>query len=639
MVKLLNERQKKIIVMLRNNKSWMTSRELSVFFDVSDRTIRSDIKYINQFYNDTLIESDIKKGYHFNEKPDRKLNIDSDNTIPQTSYQRCLFIVQEQLLKNDEINVIYVMERVFVSDFSIENDVKQIKKMMEPYSTLKLVRRNNYIYFRGEEQQKRKFFTELFVRETKQNFFNLDRLVHMFNGFDLHIAINILEDTLKEYNYHLRAVELPFLIIYIGIAIQRMIKYKYIEMDEKGNDITNSIKFTISHEFFLKVSRKIPIKLVDSEITYLAFLILGDEIDDDTSDIVLLINSNYTLNQLINGLLQEIYTQFDIDLRNDEDLKRALFIHLRFLLERKKKNINMSNMYLGEIKCKYPLLFEMAVQVREFIEYKLNVAINENDISFIAQHLGGAFEKTDFLNKYKVLIINLNNQALEKLCVNKIECLFYERIKIVKCMNYFEKKKVMDIKPDLILTTLPLVHDLDILTVQISIFINIQDKNNIFQALNKLDNHTYKEEFALRIKTMMEERFFYIDVDLDTPEEIVGFISDKLNHAGLVEPNFKDSVLQREELSPTSFIYSFAIPHPLEARSRIFKIPVAILKKPVQWGEYQVKLVLLLAICENDQQILSTFLNWLSNLINDPKKLSSLMNVKSYEQFIKHIIE
>lgn len=639
MFKLLNQRQERIIIILRDNKNWMTGRELSEFLNVSDRTIRSDIEYINRYNKDVLIESNVRNGYRLNAQVCSNLNIHLDNIIPQTSSQRCIFILQELLFKNNELNLYYVINKVFVSDYSIENDLKQIKKMLEPYPTLKLIHRKNYIYLEGNELNKRKFYKDLLVNEIKGNFLNLDRLAYLFIDFDLLILKDMLEDTFEENNYRVRELEIPVLMIYIGITIERIISHNYIQTNRKYENITNSIEYTIAYEFFKKVTNRISIDLVEDEIVLFALMLLGEQGDKDTVDVELLMNSDYTLKQLVSDILQDIYIKFDVDFRRDEDLKIGLTTHIQLLLERKKKNIDISNIYMDEIKRKYPLLFEMAVRVREFIQNKLEVAISENDISFIAQHLGGAFERTNIKNKYRVLIIYPNNQALSSLCVKKIEKSFQERMKIVDCINYFEKKKVQKINPDLILTTLPLEHDLDILTVQISIFVNAEDENKIFQALNLLDSNSFKDEFSSRIKTMMEARFFYVNLDLNNPKDVVSFISDELYQAGLVDQSFKDAVLRREELSPTSFVYSFAVPHPLNAQSKESKISVALLKKPIQWGEYQVKLVLLLAIREDEQKILCTFFDWLSNMVNDPKKLSYLMKVKNYETFMKHIIE
>lgn len=630
-------------MILRDTESWMTGRELSGFLNVSDRTIRSDIEFINRYNNDALIESNVRNGYRLNTKVSSNLKTPLDNGIPQTSFQRCVYIIQELLLKKNEINLISLMDKLFVSDYSIENDLIQIRKMLEPYPTLNLARCKNYICLEGKELNKRRFYKDLLVKKIKGNFLNLDQLAYLFSDFDLLVVKDMLEDILEKYNYHVREIEIPTLMIYIGISIERMLCHNYIQINQKKEYTSNSIEYDIAYKFFEELSEKLHIELIEDEIV-LFELILSNKnvenyVENHVENMVQSMSSDYKGSQLVSDILQDIYIQFDVDFREDQDLKEGLSSHIQQLLERKKRNIDILNIYLDEIKRKYPLLFEMAVWVREFIQNKLNVPISENDISFIAQHLGGAFERSDYRNKYRVLIINPNNQALSSLCMKKIGNVFHERMTIVECMNYFEKKKVISNKPDLILTTLPLEHDLDILTIQISIFANTEDESKIFQALNLLDSNNYKEEFASSIKTMMEPRFFYIDLDLRTPKEVVSYITDKLYQSGLVEQDFKEAVLQREELSPTSFVYSFAVPHPINALSKESKIAVALLKKPIQWGEFQVKMVLLLAIREDEKKVLCTFFDWLSNMVSDSKKLSNLMKSKSYDEFIQYIIE
>lgn len=636
-VKMLNERQERIIMILKDNKNWITGRELSEFLNVSDRTIRSDIENINRYHNNMLIESNVRRGYRLNAEVSSKFNIHSQNKIPQVSFDRCFYIIHELLFKKNELNIVDIMGKVFVSDSSIENDLKQIKKMLAHYPTLKLVRHMNYICLKGNEENKRKLYTDLLVKKVKGNLLNFDILAALFTEVDLLSVKELLERTFEKYNYRVRQMELPLLVAYIGTAIQRMLCHNYIQTDWKNQNIKSSIEFVIAHEFFEELAKQLHIKLAANEIAYLAFILIG-ETEDDIDGRAVSLNSDYNMDQLVSEVLEDIYVQFDVDLREDEVLREGLSSHIQLLLERKKKNIHTSNIYLDELKHKYPLFFEMGVRVGKFIQDKLKIVIDEDDICFIEQHLGGALERMDYKNKYKVIVINPNNQALSSLCIKKLDRIFHERMTIVECINYFEEKKILKVKPDLILTTLPLGHNLDILTVQISIFVNSEDESKILQSLSLLDSYRLKQEFVASIKTMMEPRFFYIDLDFDTPQKVLSFMSDELYHAGLVEQNFKDAVLKREELSPTSFIYAFAVPHPLNAQSKESKISVALLDKPIQWGEFQVKLVLLLAIQEERQKILRTFFDWLSNIISDSKKLSSLMKVKNYDEFINNII-
>lgn len=634
---LLNERQEKILIMLKNNNSWITGKEMSQLLNVSDRTIRSDIAYINIYYDNILIESDIRKGYHLSKETPLSLSAHIENIIPQTSSQRCFYIVHELLFKKNELNLVYLMDKLFISDSSLGNDLKEIKKILETYPTLKLKRYKNYISLEGNEKNKRELYIDLLGKKLRKNYLNLDFLATLFPNLKFFRIKELLENIFNKHKCNVREMELPVIMTYIGVSIERMLCNNYIEADDTNKSVIKDIELNVAQEFYQNISNKIHIKSNENENIYLADLLYG-KIKAEAYDNVPLLDSDYKVNQLISNILNNIYVQFDVDLRDDEDLQEGLSSHILQLLERKKKNINICNLYLDELKYKYPFFFEMAVQVGKIIEESLNITIDEVDISFIEQHLGAALERMNYKNKYKVILINPNNQALSSLCIKKIGSVFHERMVMIGCINYFEEKEVLNLKPDLILTTFPLEHNLNILTVQISIFINSEDEIKIFKALNLLDSIRYKEVFTSSFKNMIEPKFFYLDLDIDTPEKVLTFMIDELYNAGFVDKEFKEAVLKREKLSPTSFIYSFAIPHPIKAMSKESKIPVAILKKPIQWGEFQVKLVLLLAIQENNEKIMRTFFDWFSDIVRDPEKLSCLMKSKSYNEFINQII-
>ncbi len=634
---MLNERQEKILNLLKDNKSWITGKEMSEILNVSDRTIRSDIAYINISFENIPIESDIKKGYHLNKETLLSMSNHSENMIPQTTFQRCFYIIHELLFKKNELNLICAMNSLYISNSSMENDLKEIKKMLNVYPELKLRRHKNYISIEGNEENKRSLYINLLEKKMKKNYLNLDYLATLFPDFDFFLVKELLENKLNKYKLSIREMELPVIMTYIGVAIERMLCSNYIEAYNIDKNTPVHIELSVSREFYQDISKKLNIIPNENENYYLAFLLYG-KIKSQTCKNDIVQHSTCKVNQLVSTILNDIYVQYDVDLREDGDLKEGLSAHIMQLLDRKKKNISICNLFLDELKYKYPFFFEMAVRVGEIIEEHLNIALDEVDISFIEQHLGAALERINYRNKYKIILINPNNQALSSLCEKKIESIFHERMVIVKTMNYFEKKEVLKIKPDLILTTLSLEHNLNILTVQISIFINSQDEIKIFQALNMLDKVRFKDKFVTSFKNMIEPRFFYMDLNINTPEEILTFMSDDLYNAGYVDESFKESVLQREKLSPTSFIYSFAIPHPIRAMSKESKISVAMLKRPIQWGEFQVKLVLLLAIKENNGKVIRTFFDWFSEIVTDPKKLSCLMKIKNYNDFINQII-
>lgn len=60
-----------------------------------------------------------------------------------------------------------------------------------------------------------------------------------------------------------------------------------------------------------------------------------------------------------------------------------------------------------------------------------------------------------------------------------------------------------------------------------------------------------------------------------------------------------------------------------------------VLNNPVKWGKYEVRFILLLSISEQDNQMLHTFFDWLSNVLIDYNQLMQFIEAENYQEFMK----
>lgn len=636
---MLNQRQEKLLIILENSSRWINASELSGVLGVSRRTIRSDVTTINKFYNEQVIESNQKLGYRHcikNNITEIKVN-NIKEQIPQTPQERCVYVIKELLMNGNGIELTELADIMFVSEYSIENDLKKIRKDLDKYGKLSIEKIKNTIRLEGDEESKRKLYKGLLAEETSGNFLNMNQLSSLFTKFDLLEVKNIFEDVLEMYNFHVREMVFPTLMIHIGVSIERMIQNYHITTERKSNEIFQSKEYTIAKAFYDKIQSIYNIDIVEDEVILLTLLIMGRKSTSYTEDLVYIASNEVHVEQLVDEILDVIKIEFSINFKEDNDLRMGLTMHLQSLLERHMNNVTITNVYLSEIKRKYPLIFEMAVRMVRFLHIRLNINIAEGEIGFLALHFGAAYERLCMQSKYRTIMIYPMDQAMSTLCVRKVENHFGERMDIVGCFGIFEEYKIKELNPNLILTTLPLTHSLNIPTVRISLFVNNTDESNIFQALNRLDKNKFKEEFHEQLLNLIKEDVFYYNLDLNNPEEIISYICDDLYKKKYVSKEFKQSVLQREAMSATSFVYSFSVPHALNMNALKSALAVALLKKPVVWGAYEVKMVLLIALTDEDYDIFKKFFEWLGEAINDVDSVSLLLQAQSYDDFINKL--
>ena len=629
---MLKKRQNNIIDILNDKADWITGNTLAQMLNVSDRTIRSDIESINTEYQREIIFSNKRLGYKLDEHAISEMELETHNIIPQTPQERCIWIIKELLFNSRELNLYDLESRVFISGYSIENDLGRIKKMIKDYH-LNLKRSKNFVELIGEENEKRKLYRKLLTDEVQGNFTNLNILATLFSDFDFLKISDIFAGTCYKYDYQIKESLFPIVMIHAGVAIERIISGNYAEnIDLPDESFTETLEYQLSQDFFARVEQGCQIHSVENEIIKFAILLCSSNSQQDFTQ-------KKEIREIVVAVLAKINDNFDIDFSGDEALVSGLGNHISSLIERQKTNTSMSNVYLREIKRKYPLVFEMAVHAGEVLSERLEKKVGENELSFIALHLGAAYDRVNSPSKYRAVVIIPNNQMLSKPFIDKINSRFEDRMTIVFNYKIFDERQVRAISPDLIISTVSLKHQIKIPTLQLSLLFDYEDESKIFQLLNQLDKERYHEKFQKMMEHLIQKKLFYRKEHVADGEEAIEYLCNELIKEGLADEDYKADVIKRERISATSFVQGFAVPHAIEISTSESCIATLTLDKPVQWGNFEVRLVILLAIRGEDNQLMSIFFDWLSNLVMDPQKLSALLKARDQKDFIENILE
>ncbi|MDN6195815.1 MAG: PTS sugar transporter subunit IIA, partial [Atopostipes suicloacalis] len=425
---------------------------------------------------------------------------------------------------------------------------------------------------------------------------------------------------------------------HIGITIERMLNGNYLSSDHLDKKIVDTIEYTISQEFFKRILKKIPLNYDEEEIIALAKILRGYKDSGLLQETVDFNGETKNIHFLLDKIIINIQEMFDLDFSKDKDFINGLHLHIQTLINRIKNESSIPNVHLQEIKLSYPLIFEMGIHVGQLITDYFGFEISESETGFIALHIGAAYDRLSKKYKHQVLLIAPQNESLLKLTKGKIRNMFKDRMEIVAVTQYLVEKEVENSNIDLIISVLPIQHSLAIKTVEISMFVDHENEGKIFRALNELDKQRFTMEFGNQFGTLIDERFYFIDLDFQTPKEVIEHMADKLEKENVVSPHFKESVLEREAIASTSFVYSLAIPHPLILNSEQSKIAIGILKKPIKWGTYNVKLIMMPAIKEEDSSKMWLFFDWLSETITNAEKMTKLIESKNKNEFVHWMI-
>lgn len=646
MIPLL-QRHKLIVEFLLNRKGWTKASEISRELNVSDRTIRDNIKLINEIVSEhnLNIESSRGKGYRIRKKdvkPFSKLISIEQEKVPILPEERMKFIIERLLVQKEGVDVFYLADEMFVSEQTIEIDIKRIKNMLkDKHLELTISKKNNRYFIEGKEIYRRYLLCSVVMDETFESLLDLYNYSPYLKEVDLIKIKDILMKNIEDSNFVFSDLDLVSLIIHCAVSVQRMKQNFYLDSEENLDVKEVSKEMEIAKNIAKDLNKEYGIIFNDLEIANIANNISLKKASLHHQKLELGRDySNKTSTDLVDSLLEGVRNEFNLDLTGDKHLKVYLSSHIDSLIKRISYNRAYNNPYLDEIKNSYPYLFEIAVFIRKRFYELTNMTMGEDEIGYIAIHLGAAVERQKTKEPIKkVALVSHASMAYKQLLYNKLHNLLSHRMEIIGPFAIYEIDKIKEQNPDMIISSVRLPEDIKIPNVVTSIFLTDSDILQIKKFIDDFDNEQERKKLTKQIKKYINKDLFYSGLNFKKPDDVIEFMSDKMIQEGFAPKDFKELVFKREKISPTSFDNLIAMPHSIESNGYKTGISVLILKEPIRWSEKNVQIVFMFSLKKGEQNELKNIYRLIQELIlGDRESVKRLSRIKDFDEFIEKLV-
>lgn len=635
---MFSKRQKTILLYLINSNEPVTATWISKELMVSDRTIRNDLKEIQEESHQFGLSVDLfrGKGYQvkvideelyketYKELFSESINLESVDYSEQNN--RIVYILNQFLLDNDHIKLETFEEKMFVSKSTIQNDLKVVREILAQYN-LELVNRPHYgLSIKGEEYMKRLCLSNYIVdRVNNETGTDMDE-IHLFNEEVYNKLHKIIVGKVNKYKIEISDISLENLAIHITIACKRIEEGFFI--GPVVGHVIDEYPFEkmVANEIIKDVQEFTGLSFSKSEIDYIIIHLVGTKLlhKEELSEY-----SKYDeVDNIVTCMLKRLKTELNWDFSHDHEFIQAITLHIRPAMNRLRYKMNIRNPLLREIKIKYPIAFEGAVIASKCIKDYLSMEVGEHEIAYIALHIGVALERMKTRNKQvkRVIIVCASGVGSAKLLYYRLQNVFERELEIVATTNYYKLRDFDLSSIDFVITTVPIKEDIGVPVNLVNTFLEQVDINGIKNRLspNKQEGHIYLE--ATRI---------FIKKNLSTKEDVIHFLTYELYKQGLVPNDYEKLVMERENSAPTSFGNLVAIPHPATPVTKETFWTICTLKRPVPWTDQQMaQFICLLNISETEEGDLEEMYMKLVSVVENRETVEKLINCNCEEELI-----
>ncbi|ECX6981700.1 PRD domain-containing protein [Listeria monocytogenes] len=621
--------QKEILAYLHKQENkWVTSNELAAFCECTTRTIRNNIYKINEV-TPNLINS-TKQGYQINLNIPFEFQSESDVTERKSK-------LLLELIKNSTkgVDLFELADILYISEVTLKKDIQQLKNELKE-ADVKIVISKDRIKLIGKERAKRKYMISLLYEEGGYRESIKSRIQEMIEFVSIDKLQNIVKEVLAQESITTNQYSMMNIVLHYAISIVRIQQGNTLIETQKTLIRKHSKEYEISKKIAKILSEEYQIHFSEAETKQLGLLYVGLQNEQSA-------NANHgELDQfvdkkIINALkivLANVEETYLIDLQN-EQLFIKLAIHVQSLYYRSRYKAYTRNLSLLDIKTSYPVTFDIAVYISSLLQEKLAIDFNEDEISFIALHIGSFLESEnrDYIRLEIGLLVD-DYHDLRTNMLKKLRARFENEatIELIENEDYEENF-------DIILTT-----NRDVALEKAgSIFIHpLLTTKDIKKITSRIQ--TKKKILENNIRGQQIDRYIVrslysnqIDPSELTPAKIREQMISKMEKQTFVTPEFKEKVEKREQMAPTSFPSGIAIPHSIKNDALQSGVSIMTLQEPIYWNDVKVKIIALVAISKKDATEFNDFFEKFVEIVSEPINTKRLSMVESFEEFIRKL--
>jgi len=600
-------------------------------FEVSSKTVKNDIKELNDLFNGSAFIDNKQGKYRIyvvdrNKFEDTKENIYDHKEFLNSPQGRMAFILYKLMNSEEPYLTDELAYEMNVGRTTVISDLKKMRDILEKYNLNIIGKTNNGLVLKG---------TELYIR-----FFILENMyekIYEKRILDEDI-VNLVKSIADKYKFD--TTTLDSLLQSLTVTLDRLLNGHTINtIGNEYAEILRGWEFTLINTLSDEIEKRLNISIPIKERLFLTLPIIGMRTPTHIQGISQHIQITEEVSGLVNDIIERIKDEMGLNIKLDDILEDFIY-HISFLVNRLKYGVNINNPILDDIKQKYKVAYRMAELSKDVIEKRLNVSMTEDEVGFIAAYFGVFISEQQIeKNKaYKVAVICGTGRVTARLVSSQLKGIFDANTVIDLYSDNEVTGEILD-KYNLVLSTVQTKFNTMTTVMYLEkIFDEEALKKRIksIKYIDKLDMPSLQGMDSILLSILDEDTFFILNSELSYKENL-NYMIDTLYSRGYVDDGFKERIRKREEKSTMDFNEVMTFPHTINYENDQIVISLGIFPEETKVGKNgKTKVVFLVGLPEktNDDIILVKLYDEIIAIANDKSAVDDISKVGSYKELI-----
>ena len=643
----MNARQIFLLEFLLKQHEYLSANQLAEKYGVSTKTVYQDIDKLNDFFDEGELKSRIvkvpRKGIKLSADEERKqihslllVNKHESGVQDFSPEYRESELIKRLFINQEELDIYDFAEEMYVTESTVHRDIDKLEKNLGQFN-LKIRIKHDQLFVDGDEWNIRKALQSYVIQV--QSLGREENIERFFLEKDIEICNEAISRLSQKY-HHQFSEEYSCLLLVECLVFKKRTENNNCLTERTSNlinDLNHLEVYFFSGELLESIINKSFSEISPYEIEAMAYSLLAYGFSIQSADYIQ--NIEHQVNELIN----KVSNLLSLDLSKDNHLKLMLSNHISKMIFRLRNQIYITNPALEEIKKQYSSLFNVIwIAIRGLSKY-YEINISNEELAFIVIHFQLAIEK--IVKPLNIVVICQNGIATSELIMSKLHKIFDSDAKITNInareLDFYDLSNI-----DLIISTIALP-EVKVPVIEVSPILTKDEIESIrsFYSEHMTDNYTLMRtsldgrKFNLESLQTLIKKPSLIRETVKSKKECIEKMIRECDATNRRIKEFKESILERETLGSTSVYTGVALPHCDPRFVEQSELIVMTLDKPINWGKNNVKLIILIAVAENDIPIFKDSLIALYSVIENQELMNELVQLENGDEIKNRLLK
>lgn len=643
----MNARQIFLLEFLLKQHEYLSANQLAEKYGVSTKTVYQDIDKLNDFFDEGELKSRIvkvpRKGIKLSADEERKqihslllVNKHESGVQDFSPEYRESELIKRLFINQEDLDIYDFAEEMYVTESTVHRDIDKLEKNLGQFD-LKIRIKHDQLFVDGDEWNIRKALQSYVIQA--QSLGSEEKIERFFSEKDIEICYEAISRLSQKY-HHQFSEEYSCLLLVECLVFKKRTENNNCLTERTSNlinDLNHLEVYFFSGELLESIINKSFSEISPYEIEAMAYSLLAYGFSIQSADYIQ--NIEHQVNELIN----KVSNLLSLDLSKDNHLKLMLSNHISKMIFRLRNQIYITNPALEEIKKQYSSLFNVIwIAIRGLSKY-YEINISNEELAFIVIHFQLAIEK--IVKPLNIVVICQNGIATSELIMSKLHKIFDSDAKITNInareLDFYDLSNI-----DLIISTIALP-EVKVPVIEVSPILTKDEIESIrsFYSEHMTDNYTLMRtsldgrKFNLESLQTLIKKPSLIRETVKSKKECIEKMIRECDATNRRIKEFKESILERETLGSTSVYTGVALPHCDPRFVEQSELIVMTLDKPINWGKNNVKLIILIAVAENDIPIFKDSLIALYSVIENQELMNELVQLENGDEIKNRLLK